>query len=314
MSNDFKKINDFYWFDNRDFHHERRKEILKTHPEVRDLIGPDRMLIFYTILLVIIQLFAAYFIGNYNPFVFLLFTYFIGSTISHALFLAIHEITHNLAFKRQTPNNWLALIANIPIVFPYAMSFKIYHGMHHKFQGKDGLDVDLPTPFEAKIFRGFFGKLIWEITQIFFYAFRPIFVHPIKIQKWQVINIIFQVIIMVVFIVFAGWSALIYLLLSIIIAGGLNPVSGHFIAEHYVFKEGQETYSYYGILNKLTFNVGYHNEHHDLPSIPGSRLPKLKKMAPEFYDNLYSHKSWTKVILSFIFNPTISLYSRVKRN
>jgi sphingolipid delta-4 desaturase len=314
MSAQSEKTKDFYWSDQRDFHFERRKKILVTHPEVRDLIGHDNKLIFKTIFLVILQLVSAYFIGRFNTLIFILSAYFVGATISHALFLAIHEITHNLAFKKQVHNNWLAIFANLPIIFPYAMSFKIYHGMHHKFQGKVGLDTDLPTSFEAKIFRGFLGKMIWEISQIFFYAFRPVFVHPISIKKWQIINIVFQVLIMAIYLPFAGWSGIIYLLLSIIIAGGLNPVSGHFIAEHYVFKEGQETYSYYGLLNKLTFNVGYHNEHHDFPSIPGSKLPQLRKIASEYYDTLYYHTSWAMVILKFIFSPTINLYSRVKRN
>ena len=60
----------------------------------------------------------------------------------------------------------------------------------------------------------------------------------------------------------------------------LHPMSGHFIAEHFEFIEGQETYSYYGILNYLTWNVGYHNEHHDFPNIPG-RLPEVKKIGKE---------------------------------
>lgn len=53
-----------------------------------------------------------------------------------------------------------------------------------------------------------------------------------------------------------------YLLLSSFLAGSLHPCAAHFIAEHYLWGTGgeQETWSYYGPLNKLTYNVGYHNE------------------------------------------------------
>lgn len=316
MSETAKK--DFYWSKEREPHLLRRKEILKKHPEVRNLIGPDIKLAFTTIFLVIFQLASAFFIHKllelpFGILYFILAAYFIGATVTHSLFLAIHEITHNLAFKGQTPNNWLALFANIPIVFPYAMSFKVYHTMHHRHQGVDGIDVDVPTYNEAKIFRGFFGKLVWAFIQILFYAFRPVFVHPMKLNKWQIINLVFQVIAISVFVYFAGWYALIYLIVADFLAGSLHPMSGHFIAEHYVFKEGQETYSYYGPLNILAFNVGYHNEHHDFPSIPGSRLPKLKKMAPDFYDTMHVHKSWVMVLVRFISNPHLGLYSRIKR-
>jgi sphingolipid delta-4 desaturase len=80
-----------------------------------------------------------------------------------------------------------------------------------------------------------------------------------------------------------------------------------------VFRAGQETYSYYGPLNALAFNVGYHNEHHDFPYIPGSRLAKLRSTAPEFYDQLLSHTSWARTLWRFVTRPSINGYSRIKR-
>jgi sphingolipid delta-4 desaturase len=83
-----------------------------------------------------------------------------------------------------------------------------------------------------------------------------------------------------------GMGALTYLLVSTFMAGSIHPTAGHFISEHYVVDGKFETYSYYGWLNCLTYNVGYHNEHHDFPNIAWPNLPKVKAIAPEFYDNL----------------------------
>ena len=90
-------------------------------------------------------------------------------------------------------------------------------------------------------------------------------------------------------------------------------MSGHIVAEQFEFIKGQETYSYYGPLNWITYNVGYHIEHHDFPKIPGWRLPQLRRIAPEFYTTLPSYSSWTRVIYDFIIGENMSLFGRVKR-
>jgi sphingolipid delta-4 desaturase len=67
------------------------------------------------------------------------------------------------------------------------------------------------------------------------------------------------------------------------------------------------------VLNTVAFNVGYHNEHHDFPSVPWNKLPQLKNTASEYYDSLASHKSWTKLWLRFLFDRELSLFSRIVR-
>jgi sphingolipid delta-4 desaturase len=54
-----------------------------------------------------------------------LFPDFVGGTITASLVLSIHEITHYLAFKAFLPNKILACIANLPIVIPFCVEFKV---------------------------------------------------------------------------------------------------------------------------------------------------------------------------------------------
>lgn len=307
-------MKDFVWSDEKEPHFLRRKTIMKEFPEVKKLFGNDSSLIYKTLFVAILQLAVPLFFLPENPWLFACLVIFIGSTLTHILVLAIHEITHDLAFKKKVLNNWLAILVNFPLVVPFAMAFKAYHAEHHWHQGKHGVDTDLAVRSEALLFRGFFGKFIWLLIQIPVYAIRPLFVYPIKPDKWQIINAIIQFSFMTGFFFLVGWSGILYLALSTVMATGLHPISGHFVAEHFVYKEGQETYSYYGPWNKLIFNVGYHNEHHDFPTIPGSKLPELKKIASKHYDELYSHKSYSKLIWRFLFDNKVDLFSRVKRN
>ena len=64
-----------------------------------------------------------------------------------------------------------------------------------------------------------------------------------------------------------------------------------------------ETSSYYGWMNLLAFNVGYHQEHHDFPTVPFTRLPDLKRIGD--YDQLPSHRSWVAVLWKFLTDPCV---------
>ncbi len=63
----------------------------------------------------------------------------------------------------------------------------------------------------------------------------------------------------------------------------------------------------------LTPQVGYHNEHHDFPSVPWTRLPELRRIAKEFYEPLPAHTSWPYVTWRFITDPSVGMWSRAKR-
>lgn len=247
------------------------------YPEVKSLMGNDPNLKWAVLGMVIMQLLAAWFLRAASIPLILVAGYCFGGVINHSMTLAIHEISHNLAFGHSRPmaNKMLGIFGNIILAIPYSITFKKYHIEHHKYQGDDERDVDIPSRLEAKLFTTSFTKFIWLLLQPFFYALRPLFLQPKAVNSMDVVNFLVQATFDFVIFYTMGWKSLFYLASGTFLALGFHPVAGHFISEHYMFKKGYETYSYYGPLNAITFNVGYHNEHHDFPNIPGSRLPQV---------------------------------------
>jgi sphingolipid delta-4 desaturase len=306
---------DFIWSEDPEPHRARNRAILKAHPEIKELFGHEPLTKYVVVFLVALQCSCAYLLRDMAwSWQFFVTAYFIGATATQALFLAIHEITHNLGFKSFEDNKMFNIFANLPIALPYCASFKGYHLEHHKYQGLDGTDTDLPTKFEALVLSNVFGKVFFATCQILFYALRPCIVRKQTFSSFHAKNFAIQIAFNAAVIYNFGLGPIWYFLMSDFLAGSLHPCAAHFIAEHYVFVEGWETYSYYGWLNCLCFNVGYHNEHHDFPNIPWSRLPKVTEMAPEFYENLPVHKSWPLVIWKFIVDPNVGSFNRVKRD
>ncbi|KAE8719948.1 Sphingolipid delta(4)-desaturase DES1 [Hibiscus syriacus] len=305
--------NDFFWSYTDEPHASSRRQILFQYPQIKELFGPDPFAFLKISVVVLLQLWTTTILHDASWLSILTIAYFFGSFLNHNLFLAIHELSHNLAFSTPIYNRWLGIFANLPIGVPMSVTFQKYHLEHHRFQGVDGIDMDVPSYIEAHYVTNVVSKSIWVIFQLFFYALRPLFLKPKPPGYWEFINLFVQLALDATIVYFCGWRSYSYLILSTFVGGGMHPMAGHFISEHYVFKPEQETYSYYGPLNLLTWSVGYHNEHHDFPRIPGSKLHKVKEIAPEYYECLESYKSWSHVIYMYIMDQTVGPFSRMKR-
>ena len=297
-------------------HRERTKKIIIEHPEVRNLIGKNPYTIFALLFMVSSMVLISYLVRDSPWWVILLVAYFVGAFFNHSLFVMIHECTHNLLFKRKGANMFSGIIANLPHVLPTSVLFARYHIKHHSFQGIHELDGDIPDFWEAKLINNStLGKIFWLMMYPIFQIFRTFRLKEIKpVDGWVVLNWVMAITFDAAIIFFFGWNSFFFLLASFFFSVGLHPLGARWIQEHYLtLDENQETYSYYGPLNSIAFNVGYHNEHHDFPSVPWNKLPQVKKMAPSYYDTLLSHNSWTMLFFKFLFRKQHSIFDRTIR-
>jgi sphingolipid delta-4 desaturase len=297
-------------------HAGRGRQLLAAHPELRALAGPAPSSAVWVIALVALQTAMALWLGGSRWMVWLACAYVFGATIDHALWVLIHECSHNLIFRSRTGNRVIAIVANLPLVVPGALSFCKYHLLHHRHMGDPELDAGVPGPLESRIVgRSGLMKTLWISSFVLIMGI----VRPRRLKKvrlldgWTLVNIVVEIAAMAALVAFTGWAPIRYLFVSHVFAIGLHPLGARWIQEHLALKEDQETYSYYGPLNKVSFNVGYHNEHHDVVTIPWSRLPQVRRIAPEFYDGLHSYDSWSALLVRFLRDRRITLFNYVIR-
>jgi sphingolipid delta-4 desaturase len=143
----------FHYTSRSQIHAQRRREILDKYPEILALYGYDPLNAVWCGLTVLVQLFMCYQVRDVESiWILLALTYIVSGTLNHSLLLAMHEATHDLFFKQRWLNQLMATIANLPMGVPAAAMFRIYHSEHHSDMGVDGVDTDVPTELEAKLF------------------------------------------------------------------------------------------------------------------------------------------------------------------
>jgi sphingolipid 4-desaturase/C4-monooxygenase len=298
-------------------HVERRRLILEKYPQVRELFGRDLLTFKITTGIFVLQMAIAAFLGWLGLAHWgwtLLFALFVGAFANHANFVIIHDAIHNCVFENPLLNKLTAILADLPNGFPTAMGFRCYHIKHHSHLSAYDYDADVPSRWEVE----WVGNSTWR-KAVWLFCFPAIQLARLNRLKgtvpiygtWTYVNIAVIAVFDALVLYFLGPNALLYLFLSFWFSvGGLHPLSARWLQEHFAFGPDQGTFDYYGPLNFFALNIGYHNEHHDFHEIPWSRLPELKAMAPEFYDDLRCHRSWVALLAAFLFDPAYSLATR----
>ena len=279
------------------------------------MFGRNPHTIWFILGLVAVQLGLAWWLRDQPWWMALLVAYAVGAFVSHGLYVLMHETNHNLLFQHRYLNSLAGIIANLPSLVPSSVSFQRYHLKHHANQGIHDLDGDMPSYWEARLVGNrACAKALWLLFFPVFLTLRPAHLRGIALWcPWTILNVAIVVLFDVALWAALGSTAILYLFFSMCFSLGLHPVGARWISEHYVTDPPQETYSYYGPLNLLAFNIGYHNEHHDFPGVPWNRVRRIRSIAAESYDGLVSHRSWARLLVRFIIDPRFSLFDRVAR-
>jgi sphingolipid delta-4 desaturase len=292
------------------WHLDRHRAILHDHPRVRDLFGADPSSAIWAVVLAAVQFAIAVSVARGPVWVALALSLTVGAVIAHALGVLIHEASHNLVFKGGWKNKALAILANLPHGAPAAIEFRHQHLLHHKYLGDtgdpEGRDTQAPTRKEVDVVgHATVPKLLSFTFGRFFYKARP--ANAVVHDGWYVANIVACVLVDAALVATAGLRPLVYLLVSALVAFGPHVLGARRVAEHLTVRRGQPTNSYYGPLNRVSFDVGYHVEHHDFPAVPWRRMRRLHAMARERYDGLATVPSWARLMARYFFDARLGV-------
>jgi sphingolipid delta-4 desaturase len=300
------------------YHTRRARAILQAHPDVRELFGPNPWSGVWLAGLVFLQLTLQVALAGLSFWIQLLIAYVFGAFVIHALWTLVHECSHDLVFRNKLLNRWAAIFANLPLLVPATVSYAVYHHKHHAKFSYYRHDSDVPSQWERWLLHGgVFRRLLWTaVLPLLFQGVRRTRIlssgRPASWERFLIPNAVVQWTFVTAWLTgsywFLGQFAVWYLLGSAYFSNALHPLVGRWIQEHYVAREGQETNSYYGPLNAVAFNIGYHNEHHDFPGVSWNRLPALRRVAAEKYEPLFAYKSWTILFFQFLLDRKLRAY------
>ena len=301
------------------WHINKRIEIMKKYPEIREYQKPYYLSIIIIMFLVFIQFIIGYFIQSFNlSFLTIGFISFINAnSLYHSFASFIHENSHGLVLGLKYKSMVSYIIELGLSTFGGHRNYEVTHQRnHHVSLNIKNIDsecthkahmsnltnvfsnrllnrlsflIDL-LPFgsiimqevgksklsnedkeEIKLLQEYFKinkidnfhKIVMTIMTCF------IFIYLIKLKFYK-------------FVLFRLWTISIYQGKFSIFRRG-QSISEHYANDYNLNIPTQSTYGFWG--NLFGFNTGYHDEHHTFPVVPWIHLPKIKKIAPEYFNN-----------------------------
>ena len=266
---------DFTYTGEPEPHSGRAREILRRHPEIRELIRPNPRTFWWAVGLVAFQMTIAAWLAHAPWWAVALVAYFVGAFVSHALGVLIHECAHRLVFRPGWASAAHGNARQSSRLLPELRLFQTYHLKHHAYLGVYEIDGDVPSRWEAKLAgRSAIGKALWlllfpliQLTRLY----RLKGIQPI--DGWMdVISRADRVRSRRLLVLRP--RALVYLVLSLYFSISLHFLGGRWVQEHFLPAAGaQETFSYYGPMNRLTFNVATTRSITTSPGCRGTTSP-----------------------------------------
>ncbi len=321
------------------WHRERARAILRAHPEVRQLFGCYLPTALWCVVMAGSQVALAVGVSHAPWWALIAVAYFAGALINISLFQLAHECDHNLVFKKTLWNRYLFTLTSLPMFLSGHHTWWVEHIVHHNDMGatKDFITrrrsfflvsrhtSPLVVPYSAfmvvlQALRSAVGLVLYAVTSLARGRIEPSDValrvladaHLVsgykkeRIARWAVIYPFLSFVLYGALFWYGGWKPIAYLFFSqVFFTGWLHPyclgwVLG--ISHFHGRRHYQPSASHYGrLINLTSFNAGLHVEHHDLMGIPWIRLPRLRKIAPEFYNDLRPITSYTALGLQFVF-------------
>merc|ERR1711871_320426 len=293
------------------WHINRRKEVEKKKPEMKNLDGPCWFSAPIIMALVGIQWYIWSVVNELESYLLIGFLAWLNATtLFYSLSTFIHENSHGLILGW---NNrlWAACLIELAFVsFGEQWEYTVVHySMHHPSLNDKAKDSECPTEGHVAVLPNNGMKYLIPFIELLPLGtlltqgqlsnnaqhsstknggkFPPMM--QARVTLVSVSASVFGVLIYLQMwkaILFAAWTTSLYA------SRWCIALHGQSIAEHYSHnlvpsKDVPPTHStYYMFENVLGFNTGYHDEHHTFPNVPWNKLPELRRAAPEVFKNV----------------------------